>query len=386
MKPQRVRGRPGSAADNAAMPLPPARPLRRGFLRVALSGAAAPALAWLPASAAARTEGPRYAGRAEVSAFAAEVSARRGLPRRWLQLQLAQARRLEAARRLIMPPPASAPPDWERHRGQFLRPDRIAAGADFWRTNRRWLDAAESRFGVPAEVVVGIVGVETFYGRITGRHRVLDALATLAFDFPAGRSDRSAFFRGELEEFLVWCAREGADPQAQRGSFAGAMGLPQFMPGSVNRWAVDFDGDGHVDLLGSAADAVGSVANYLAGHGWQTGLPTHHAVDLPAGDEGWQALLAADIAPRWAPAQFGERGATLPPAAHAQGAPLALVELRNPGRASHFVAATANFQVITRYNFSRFYAMAVIELGAAVRAQVQESAQSRPLSAAPPGR
>lgn len=372
------------------MPLPPARPPRRGFLRAALSGAAAPALGLLPAAADARTDGARYAGRAEVSAFAAEVAARRGLPRQWLQQQLAQARRLEAARRLIMPPPASAPPDWERHRDQFLRADRIAAGADFWRRNRRWLDAAESRFGVPAEVIVGIVGVETFYGRITGRHRVLDALATLAFDFPAGRSDRSAFFRGELEEFLVWCAREGADPQAQRGSFAGAMGLPQFMPGSVNRWAVDFDGDGHVDLLGSAADAIGSVANYLAGHGWQSGLPTHHAVGLPAGDEAWQALLAPDIAPRWTPAQFGERGATLPPAAHAQGAPLALVELRNPGRASHYVAATGNFQVITRYNFSRFYAMAVIELGAAVRAQgpAQEPGPAPPpaLSAAPPGR
>ncbi|MBX3634317.1 MAG: lytic murein transglycosylase B [Rubrivivax sp.] len=366
------------------MPLPPARPARRRLMLSALFGVAAPALMPLPAAAAPRGEGPRYAGRAEVAAFAAEVASRRGLPRRWLQQQLAQARRIEPARRLIMPPPASAPPDWERHRAQFLRPDRIKAGADFWVAHRRWLGAAESRFGVPAEIVVGIVGVETFYGRITGQHRVIDALATLAFDFPAGRSDRSAFFRAELEEFLVWCAREGADPQAQRGSFAGAMGLPQFMPGSINRWAVDFDEDGHINLLASAADAVGSVANYLAGHGWQRDLPTHHAVELPAANEQWQALLAPDITPRWAPAQFAERAATLPAAAHAQGAPLALVELRNPGRASHFVAGTANFQVITRYNFSRFYAMAVIELGQAVRAEIE--ARPGEISAAPPGR
>lgn len=382
-----MQGRPRAAADNPAMPLPPARPARRGLLlsaMFALSGVAAPALMPLPAAAAPRGEGPRYAGRAEVAAFAAEVASRRGLPRRWLQQQLAQARRLEPARRLIMPPPVSAPPDWERHRAMFLRPDRIKAGADFWVAHRRWLGAAESRFGVPAEVVVGIVGVETFYGRITGQHRVIDALATLAFDFPAGRSDRSAFFRAELEEFLVWCAREGADPQAQRGSFAGAMGLPQFMPGSINRWALDFDEDGHVNLLASAADAVGSVANYLAGHGWQRDLPTHHAVELPAADGPWQALLAPDITPRWTPAQFAERAATLPAAAHAQGAPLALVELRNPGRASRFVAGTANFQVITRYNFSRFYAMAVIELGQAVRAEVE--ARPGVISAAPPGR
>lgn len=365
------------------MPLPLARPLRRGLLLAALYGAAAPA--WMPAVAAPpRHDGPRYAGRAEVAAFAAEVASRRGLPRRWLQLQLAQARRLQAAQRLIMPPPASAPPDWERHRAQFLRADRIAAGAAFAQAHRRWLAAAESRFGVPAHIVLGIIGVETFYGRITGRHRVIDALATLAFDFPTGRSDRSAFFRGELEEFLVWCAREGADPQAQFGSFAGAMGLPQFMPGSVNRWAVDFDGDGHTDLLGSAADAIGSVANYLAGHGWQPGLATHHAVGVPAAESDLQALLGPDLTPRWSPAQFGERGATLPPAAHEQGAPLALVELRNPGRASHYVAGTANFQVITRYNFSRFYAMAVIELGEAVRAEFDASPAAAERPPVPP--
>ena len=164
---------------------------------------------------------------------------------------------------------------------------------------------------MPAEVVVGIIGVETFYGRITGSYRVIDALATLAFDFPAGRSDRSAFFRGELEEFFVLCAREGLDPQALKGSFAGAIGLPQFMPGSVNRWAVDHDGDGHVDLQASAADAVGSVAHYLQAHGWQPGLPTHYEVARPVDAADRALLLGPDIVPTFSAAQFAERGAVL---------------------------------------------------------------------------
>ena len=200
-----------------------------------------------------------------------------------------------------------------------------------------------------------------------GNYRVLDALATLGFDFPSGRSDRSAFFRSELEEFLAFAQREGRDTGSLRGSFAGAVGLPQFMPGSINRWAVDFDGDGRIDLLGSAADTIGSIANYLAAFGWQRGMPTHYAVAVPVDLGDRAVLLAPDIVPSFSAAQFAERGAVLPGPAQAHDGPLALVMVENGAAAPSYVAGTQNFYTVTRYNRSSYYALAVITLGKAVR-------------------
>jgi membrane-bound lytic murein transglycosylase B len=318
--------------------------------------------------AAASKPGPNaYAGRADVRAFAAEVAERRGLDRGWILGQLARARREPAVQRLIMPPPAGTAKNWAAYRDRFVEPRRIAAGAAFWQAHERWLRLAEERFGVPPEIVVGIVGVETFYGQVMGNYRVLDALATLGFDFPAGRRDRSAFFRAELEEFLVYAQREGRDPRSVRGSYAGAIGLPQFMPGSINRWAVDFDGDGRIDLLGSAADTIGSIANYLAGFGWQRGLPTHYEVTVPLDDADRSALLAPDIVPSFSAAQFAERKAVLSEPARAHEGLLALVMVENGDAAPSYVAGTRNFYVITRYNWSSYYALAVITLGEAVR-------------------
>jgi membrane-bound lytic murein transglycosylase B len=357
------------AADNGRM-----NPLKRTG-RAGLFALVA-ALAW-PA-AAARQEGskparpaaaaPSYSGHAEARRFVAEVAERRGLPRSWLDMQIDQARRVAAVRKLMMPAPAGTAKNWAAYRERFIEPRRIGAGIAFWQANEAALQHAERLYGVPAEVVVGVIGVETFYGRITGNYRVVDALATLAFDFPAGRSDRSAFFRGELEEFFVLCAREGLDPQAVKGSFAGAMGLPQFMPGSVNRWAVDHDGDGHVNLLASAADAVGSVANYLQVHGWQPGLATHYEVAVPLDATDRAVLLAPDIVPTFSAAQFAERGAALGDAGRAHTGPLALVEVHNGDLPPSYVAGTQNFYAITRYNQSSYYALAVIELGRAVAA------------------
>ena len=309
-----------------------------------------------------------YAQNPAARAFAAEVAERQGLPLRWVQSQLARARPLESVRRLIMPAAAGVAKNWAAYRARLIEPQRIAAGVAFWRDHESWLKEAEDRWGVPAEIVVGIIGVETFYGRILGNFRVLDALSTLAFDFPPGRKDRSAFFREQLEEFLVLCAREGSDPQALKGSYAGALGLPQFMPGSVNRWAVDMDGDGHVDLQRSGADAVGSVAHYLASFGWQRGLPTHFEVAAPTEAAPLAALLGPDILPSFTAAQFAEHGAVLGEAGRAHAGPLALVELHNGEAAPSYVAGTQNFYVVTRYNWSSYYAMAVIELAAAVRA------------------
>jgi membrane-bound lytic murein transglycosylase B len=319
-------------------------------------------------TAAARAE-PAYGSSAAVLAFAGEVAERRQLPREWIVLQLAQARRLEAVRKLVMPPAAGAAKNWAAYRARFVEPQRIQAGLAFWRDNEPWLLRAEARWGVPPDIVVAIVGVETFYGRITGRFRTLDALATLAFDFPPGRKDRSAYFRSELEEFFVLCAREGSNPQAVKGSFAGALGLAQFMPGSLNRYAVDLDDDGHIDLLNSPADVVGSVAHFLASFGWQRGLATHFAVSVPVNEADRAALLAPDILPSFSAAQFAERGAVLDAAGRAHGGPLALVELQNGEHAPSYLAGTQNFYAVTRYNWSSYYAMAVIELAQALTQQ-----------------
>jgi membrane-bound lytic murein transglycosylase B len=319
---------------------------------------------------AAVEDGPgAYATRQEAVDFVARLADRRQLPAEWAQAQLAQARRQPAAQRLMMPPPAGTAKNWAAYRDRFVEPQRIMAGVRFWQDNADWLQRAEERFGVPAEIVVGIVGVETFYGRITGNFRVLDVLATLAFDFPSGRSDRSAFFRDELEEFLVMCRREGLDPTAPKGSFAGAMGLPQFMPGSINRFAVDFDGDGHIDLNGSPADVVGSVANFLAAHGWQRGVATTFGIAPPVDTSARATLLQPDILPSFSAEQMLALGAELDADGRSHAGPLALVELQNGGAAPSFVAGTQNFYAVTRYNWSSYYAMAVITLGEAVKRQ-----------------
>jgi membrane-bound lytic murein transglycosylase B len=330
-------------------------------------------VAW-PAAAAPRkhaaAEGPAVAGyaqRQDVRDFAAAVAARRQWPPEWVAQQLAQARKQPRVLRLMMPPPAGTAKNWAAYRERFVEPRRIAAGLRFWQDNAEWLQRAEARFGVPAEIVVGIVGVETFYGRFTGNFRVLDALATLAFDFPTGRSDRSPFFRAELEEFLVSSRREGIDPAAIKGSYAGAIGLPQFMPSSLNKHAVDFDGDGHIDLLGSAPDVIGSVANYLAAFGWQSGKAVFFDVDVPVDTRARATLLLPDILPTFSAAQMLELGAELEPPARAHDGPLALVELQNGAAAPSYVAGTQNFYAITRYNQSSYYAMAVIDLGQAVK-------------------
>jgi membrane-bound lytic murein transglycosylase B len=219
-------------------------------------------------------------------------------------------------------------------------------------------------------VVVGIIGVETYYGQVTGHYRVLDALATLSLDFPAGRKDRSDFFSDELGQFLRLAQTEQLEPKAVKGSFAGAIGLGQFMPGSINRFALDFDADGHIDMAAnwsdSPADVIGSVAHYLVEHGWQRGLPTHYAVSPPVDKTELATLLLPDILPSFSPAQMAGHGAGLGREALVHPGLLALVALDNGGAAPSHVAGTQNFYAVTRYNRSSYYALAVIELGQAV--------------------
>jgi len=308
-----------------------------------------------------------YGLRDDVVRFAEEVAERRGLDGEWLRRALAQARFIPSVTRYIMPPAAGTAKNWAAYRARFVEPVRIRAGAAFWQSNERWLAQAEEIYGVAAEIVVGIIGVETIFGRQMGDFRVIDALATLAFDFPSGRKDRSAFFRDELENWFVLCKSEGVDPLAWRGSYAGALGMVQFMPSSFNRYAVDFDGDGHVDLHGNAADAIGSVANYLAEFGWRRGLAARFEIKPPVDASERATLLAPDILPTFTAAEMVARGAVLPDAALACDSLLALVELQNGAAAPTYVAGTTNFYALTRYNWSSYYAMAVLALGEAIR-------------------
>lgn len=350
-------------------PLAPARVLLGAVMAAALVASAPADAAKKKATKAAQASPPPYAEREDVRRFAAEAAERHGLDRAWIERQLRAARYLPSVTRLIMPPPAGTAKNWAAYRARFVEPQRIGAGVAFWQQHRETLARAEQQYGVPASLVVGIIGVETFFGRITGDFRAVDALATLAFDFPSGRSDRSAFFRDELEQLLLWTSREDLDPLGVRGSFAGAIGLPQFMPSSINRFAVDFDGDGHVDLRGSAADAIGSVARFLAEHGWMAGLPTHYAVTPPDAEIDRAVLLVPDIVPSFTAAQFAERGAELDDAGRRHDGLLALVALDNGDAPRSFVAGTQNFFVVTRYNRSSYYALAVIELGAAIASE-----------------
>lgn len=318
------------------------------------------------------TTGPRYGARADVVAFAQHTAALHGLEARWVRQQLAGAQRLNAVQQLIMPPPVGTAKNWGAYRERFLTPERVQAGAAFWAQHERWLQAAQARWGVPPEIIVGVVGVETFYGRIMGNFRVLDALATLSFDFPTGRSDRSAFFKDELTALLVLAHRQHTDPATWRGSYAGAMGLPQFMPSNIARVAVDFDDDGRVDLYGSAADVIGSVAHFLADAGWVADLPAKFEVRVDGSEAQRAELLAPDLLPTFSAAQMAERGAVLEAAGQAHDGLLALVELQMGDAAQAapvVVAGTRNFWVLSRYNRSSYYVMAVLALGEAVKRQ-----------------
>ncbi len=305
----------------------------------------------------------------EVALWAQDAATRLQLDPAWVQQTLAQAQRLPVVEKLVLPPASPVAKDWGAYRARFIEPVRIQAGQRFWRQHQATLARAEREYGVPAAIIVGIIGVETLYGQNTGNFRVVDALSTLAFHFPLAHpraADRQAFFRSELEQFLLLTSRSGADPLAIRGSYAGALGLPQFMPSSWAKFAVDFDGDGRIDLFGSPADAIGSVANYFKAFQWRTGMPTHYPVTLTPGQTDMDTLMAPDILPTFSVASFVAKGAALEGAALNHTGPLALIELRNGPNAPSYVAGTENFYAITRYNWSSYYAMAVIELAEAV--------------------
>ncbi|MDI9332599.1 MAG: lytic murein transglycosylase B [Alphaproteobacteria bacterium] len=333
-------------------------------LCVAVGGAGASPAKNKPAKA------PMWGDTSQVQALAQSLAQEFNLPTEWTRQRIAQARPVPQVRQWVLPPPSPAAKNWAAYRARFIEPRRIDAGVKFWRQHAEALRRAEQRFGVPAEIVVGIIGVETLYGQHQGKFAVLDVLSTLALDFPTEHpraAERQAFFRSELGHFLKQ-TRQGASVK-RLGSFAGAMGWPQFMPSSWSRHAIDFDGDGRIDLSRSPVDAIGSVANYFVNHGWKNGMPTHFQVDVSGPGTVLEILTGPDIVPTFSAERMAELGAQLDAAGQAHNGPLALVELHNGGQAPSYVAGTANFYVVTRYNWSSYYALAVIELGAAVARQ-----------------
>ena len=319
----------------------------------------------LAALATAAWPAPRvpYAARDDVRAFVQELVERHQFVKEELEYVFSRARREPAILRAIEPRARRERQPWETYRALFVNDRHIARGVEFWLANQAALARAEQTYGVPAEVIVAILGVETFYGRNTGRWRAVDALSTLAFDYPP----RAAYFREELIQFLVFARNAGIDVFSVRGSFAGAIGIPQFMPGSLIRYAVDFDGDGAIDLRASAVDAVGSVGHFLQQHGWQTGNP----VLAPAIVSGEAFLAYADggVEPRHTVAALAAAGAVapgLPPESRA-----VLVALENGSGAREYRIGLPNFYVLTRYNRSTYYACAVMDLAASLRSALQ---------------
>lgn len=302
-----------------------------------------------------------FASDPAVIAFARDLEQRHAFNADELLSQFAQARPNAKVLQLIAPPASPQQRSWERYRPRFLNDRRIDGGVRFWQENELTLARARALYGVPEEIIVAIIGVETEYGRNTGGFRVLEALATLAFHYPR----RAEFFRTELEQFLLLARENHLEPLSVKGSFAGAIGIPQFMPGSQRRYAVDFDGDNRVDLAGSTNDAIGSVAHFLEQHGWQTGQPI--AVPARSAGEPERSLLEAGIQPSLKAADLTEKGIF---AAVDPRSTVALIDLVSPGRETEYWLGFDNFYVITRYNRSSFYAMSVFQLAEQIRSRM----------------
>jgi membrane-bound lytic murein transglycosylase B len=298
------------------------------------------------------------AERTDVQAFIRAMVAKHGFDSNALFTLFSRAR-IQPEIITLITRPAEAKP-WHAYRQIFLTPERVQAGAKFWKTHEEALLRAEQRYGVPAEIIVAIIGVETFYGRNTGRHKVLEALSTLAFAYPK----RADFFRKELENYLLLTREEGIDPLALQGSYAGAMGLGQFMPSSYRAYAIDFNGDGYRDLWSNPEDAIGSVANYLSEHRWQR----NELITVPAhvsGDHYTALITAKSEKPAHTIRTLQQRGVSSQRTLNEQQKAI-LLQLEGSDGLEYWLGFY-NFYVITRYNRSPLYAMAVYQLSQDIR-------------------
>lgn len=347
--------------------------LRRSILISGISGLAAfsgLALAQSMSSTSAEKALP-YSKRPEVKKFIQDVCSRRGLNQDWVAAVLDQATYQPKIERL-MTPKRTKPgtkdtrKDWEKYRNIFLGAHRLNLGVQFWKDNETSLERAREIYHVDPAVIIGIIGVETRYGENTGNWKVLDSLVTLSFDYKR----RADFFKKELEEFLVILYKNDLKPFDVQGSYAGAVGLPQFMPSSIKRFGVDFDGDRKIDINHSTADTIGSIANYLSKHGWVEGLPMLIEADISPAQA---AKFGGGTNPRFTWNQLISNGVKpLDNDEHFAGnMPVFIVDypFYLPGSLDFeklYRVGTKNFTAVLRYNSSYFYAGAVAELGSAI--------------------
>lgn len=311
-----------------------------------------------------------YATRQDAMAFAAQWAHANGVAPQQALAAIGGANKLDRVIQLVTPAPKTFKKDWRSYRARFVEPVRLKAGRAFWQANAQTLQRAQAIYGVPAWLIVGVIGVESLYGQHKGDFATLDVLSTLAFDFPKAHpkwAARQAFFNAELAAFLKLASAQDKPIEQWVGSYAGALGWPQFMPSSWQRFAVDFDKDGRIDLFNSQADVIGSVANYFKAFGWQTDMPTHYRVKVDPTSPALAQLLAPDIVPSFSASYLHNNGARLRQDGLAHPDKLALVLLKNAKGKPTYVAGTHNFYVVTRYNWSSYYALAVIELGQAIK-------------------
>jgi membrane-bound lytic murein transglycosylase B len=299
-----------------------------------------------------------YADRADVREYISELVGEHGFAEDELVDLFHQAQRKDRILQSIARP-AERTLEWHEYRQIFLKEPRISQGLEFWAANDTALKKAEATYGVAPEYIVAILGVETRYGRISGSYRVLDALTTLAFDYPP----RSAFFRKELTEYLLLAREEDRDPLWFMGSYAGAMGYGQFIPSSFRAYAVDFDGDGYRDIWTNEWDAIGSVANYFSRHGWRQAGAVAMRVGVDGGDA--DAVANESLSLKRTVGELKSLGVQVDGLPDEERAGLYRMMLED-GWPEYWVGLN-NFHVITRYNRSRLYALAVHQLSQAIK-------------------
>lgn len=313
-------------------------------------------LAYLPVAAASAAT---YSDNPKAARFIERMVNEHGFERAYVAGLIADAERKEPILEAIARP-AEKTKTWAEYRDIFVRELRIRQGRQFMQEHAETLARAQTEFGVPAEIISAIIGVETRYGKHKGSYRVLDSLATLSFDYPP----RSKFFSGQLEQYLLLVREQKFDARDLKGSYAGAMGYGQFIPSSYRHYAIDFDGDGVADIINNPVDAIGSVANYFKAHGWQPGAPV--VTRATTGADVNRGIANDSLKPKWTVAQLRQQG--YQPAAEISDNAEANAMLLLGEDGEEFWIGLKNFYVITRYNHSRLYAMAVYQLSEALKA------------------
>jgi len=308
-----------------------------------------------------------YAETREGRVFIREMASEHGFDADRLRKWLGEARRNDLVIERISSP-AEKTLTWREYRAIFIKPERVEQGVDFLKEHRAAFDRAEAEFGVPREIIAAIIGVETWYGRYRGSFPVLDALATLAFDYPP----RSAFFRSELKQFFLMAREQGFEPGQLEGSYAGAMGYGQFIASSYRHYAVDFDDDGIADIFDNPVDAIGSVANYFHEHRWRSGGPV--ATPLETGVSVPQRLVIRELRPRFTVSDYRAAGLQLP-AELADKEPARAFRVEGPD-GHRWWLTYHNFYVITRYNHSHLYGLAVNEMAGELRQELLKASSA----------